>query len=199
MCIIIINAPNSFKAKHRFVLARLYNHLEQGPKFPKVDIRDSGVSLPTRAPNPLQSIITRLRPMAMPEEAFHQDHSTQSEDSGDRQHCDDRHYFYSDKCQVTQWIHNCWSPFPLSGWAFAPVLKTHLSPPEVHEISGSLSDNICQWIPCFIVVQPGELATPPLILWFTGVTAYSPVWMSFCTCIKNALITAWGEWKIRLI
>ncbi len=40
--------------------------------------------------------------MAMPEEAFHQDYSEQSKDSGDRQHCDDRHHFYSGKCSVTQ-------------------------------------------------------------------------------------------------
>ncbi len=42
-----------------------YNHLEQGPNFPKVDIRDSGLSLPMRAPNRLQSIIDRLRPVEM--------------------------------------------------------------------------------------------------------------------------------------
>ena len=40
----------------------------------------------------------------MQEEAFHQDHSTQSKDSGDRQHCDDHHHFYSDMCKVTRRI-----------------------------------------------------------------------------------------------
>ncbi len=43
-----------------------YNHLEQGPKFPKVDIWDLGLSLPTRAPNWLQSIIDRQRPAEIP-------------------------------------------------------------------------------------------------------------------------------------
>jgi hypothetical protein len=55
-----------------------YNRLEQGPKFPKVDIQNSGLSLPTRAPNRLQSIINRLRPAEMPEQAFCLDFSKQS-------------------------------------------------------------------------------------------------------------------------
>ena len=79
-----------------------YNHLEQGPKFPKVDIWYSGLSLPTRAPNRLQSIINRWRPVEMPKQAFCLDYSQQSSDSGDRLHCNDRHHFYSGKCSVTQ-------------------------------------------------------------------------------------------------
>jgi hypothetical protein len=55
-----------------------YNHLEQGPKFPKVDIRDLELSLPTRAPKRLQSIINRLRPAEIPKQAFCLDYSKQS-------------------------------------------------------------------------------------------------------------------------
>ena len=55
-----------------------YNHLEQGQKFPKVDIRDSGLFLPTRAPNRQQSIINRLRTAEMPKQAFCLEYSKQS-------------------------------------------------------------------------------------------------------------------------